>query len=428
MQQPDFIESKAGVPSGEIPPGNVPSGHVPRHPAESGQAIVLVALVMVALIGILGVALDGGGMYFLYRDAQNTADAAAVAASYARCTGGGYSSIRKAAVDTANDNGFIEGDRNTVINVENPPTDGTAAGDDHYTEVTITADKPSYFVHLIYNGPLRVTAKAISYCDPPFNPADLPPIWAGSTTCQDTVNWTGSSGYVEGGIFSNNEIKFGGGGQGNEIVGPTEAVNNIQTSASDNATFDPAPVTGVEIENGPLSHYRVNDFGPGGSVWERATIRQSITSHADDPDYSDGQHKWALNGSHRTLEGLYYVDGDVVLGNGLTYGINGVTIVATGSIKGSGGAMMKYYIDGLMLISGAQSSNCGDNVIDISGNHSLWFGVIWAPRGGINISGSEITIYGALIGDTIDISGSSLKLYADPDILPPRPPLVQMAE
>ncbi|MBK8027066.1 MAG: hypothetical protein IPK19_38185 [Chloroflexi bacterium] len=248
-----------------------------------------------------------------------------------------------------------------MISVQNPPTSGTGAGDNAYVEVSISAEKPAYFVQLVYRDPLRVTGRAVGYCDPAFNPATMPPIWAGSRTCSDTVNWTGSGGYVEGGIFSNNEIKFGGGGQGNVIVGPTEAHTAVQTSAADNATFDPAPVIGVDYQDDPLSHYRLGDFAVGGSVAARAAIFKSITSHADDPDYNESKREWALNGSKRTLEGLYYVDGDVVLGNGLTYGVNGVTIVATGAIKGSGGAMMRYYIDGLLFISGAASSNCGDN-------------------------------------------------------------------
>lgn len=405
-----------------------PEDNMPRRPGESGQAIVLVALTMVALIAMLGLALDGGGMFFLYRNAQNAADAAAVSATYARCTGATADNIRQAALLAAAQNDFEDDGLDTLITVENPPLVGTGAGDESYVEVTITASKPAYFIHIIFPGPLRVTVKSVGYCETAFDPATVPPIWAGSTTCSDTVNWTGSSGYVEGGIFSNNEIKFGGGGNGNVIVGPTEAVNNVQTSAAENATFDPAPVTGVEEQDNPLGHYRVNDFAPGGWVAERAAQYQAIFSSADDPDFSDGRGEWSLNGSRRTLEGLYFVDGDVQLGNGLSYGVNGVTIVATGEIKGSGGALMRYYIDGFLLVSGGVSENCGENVISVSGNRSLWFGVLYAPDGGINISGSDLTLYGAIIGDTIDLSGSSLRLIADPTIIPPRPPLVQMAE
>ncbi len=50
---------------------------------QSGQAIVLIAVLLTALIGALGLAIDGGGMYLLYRDAQNAVDAAALTSAYA---------------------------------------------------------------------------------------------------------------------------------------------------------------------------------------------------------------------------------------------------------------------------------------------------------------------------------------------------------
>lgn len=395
---------------------------------ESGQSIVLIAFMMLALLAMLGLAIDGGGMYFLYRSAQNAADAAAVAATYARCTAGSGASIESAAHDAARINGFVHDGVSTWITVNHPPLDGSGAGDDAYVEVEITSTKESYFIQIVYRDPLRVTVQSIGYCEPAFDPASVPPIWAGSETCSDTVNWTGSGSYVEGGVFSNNEIKFGGGGQGNEIIGPTEAVTAVQTSSSGNAVFDPAPVTGVDVQNSPVGHYRLGDFAPGGSIASRVALYTHIDSSADDADFHDGRQEWSLNGSRRTLEGLYYVEGNVQLGGNLQYGVNGVTIVATGEISGSGGALMRYYIDGFLLISGAASDNCGSNVISISGNNSTWLGVLYAPNGGINLSGSSLTFYGAMIGDTINISGSNLRLIADPTIIPPRPPLVQVVE
>ena len=44
--------------------------------SEAGQAIVLIAFGMIVLIMVMGLAIDGGGLLFLRRDAQNAADAA----------------------------------------------------------------------------------------------------------------------------------------------------------------------------------------------------------------------------------------------------------------------------------------------------------------------------------------------------------------
>lgn len=396
--------------------------------AQRGQAIVLIALMLVALIGMLGMAVDGGGLFFLYRATQNASDAAVVSATYALCTNANEDDIRAAGLAAARANGFTNDGVNNTVTVNYPPTSGRSSGDTDFVEVLISANKPPYFIQVVYQGPLTVTSRAVGYCESAFDPSTVPPIWAGSQTCSDTVNWTGSGSYVEGGIFSNNEIKFGGGGQGNEIIGPTEAVTTVQTSASGNATFSPDPVTGVDVQLDPLSHYRLTDFAPGGSVAVRAERYSAISSSADDPDFRDGQNVWALNGTNRTLEGLYYVEGDVVLGTNVNFSPVGVTIVATGQISGSGGVSLKYYIDGILFMSGHESRNCGENGVSVSGNRSTWLGVLYAPRAGVNISGSNLSIYGALIGDTIDISGSSLRLIADPDIIPPRPPLVQVVE
>lgn len=42
---------------------------------QSGQAIVLMALMMLGLMAALGLAIDGGGLFFLHRDTQNATDA-----------------------------------------------------------------------------------------------------------------------------------------------------------------------------------------------------------------------------------------------------------------------------------------------------------------------------------------------------------------
>ena len=52
---------------------------------EHGQSLIIVALIMVALIAMLAFALDGGNTYFQRRNAQNAADAAAIAGANAYC-------------------------------------------------------------------------------------------------------------------------------------------------------------------------------------------------------------------------------------------------------------------------------------------------------------------------------------------------------
>src|ERR1043166_1332762 len=86
---------------------------------ERGQAIVLIALLIIALVGMLGLAVDGGGLYFLRRDAQNAVDAAVVAGTYRLCTGDSsdpnyYTAIKAASTQAATDNNFTAGVGNTT--------------------------------------------------------------------------------------------------------------------------------------------------------------------------------------------------------------------------------------------------------------------------------------------------------------------------
>src|SRR5438270_732865 len=60
-----------------------------RRRGERGQAIVFVALMIVVLIGFIGLAIDGGRLYWERRILQNSVDAAAlVTLSTQKCTGG----------------------------------------------------------------------------------------------------------------------------------------------------------------------------------------------------------------------------------------------------------------------------------------------------------------------------------------------------
>src|SRR3954454_15500212 len=92
-----------------------------RASVQSGQAIVLMALTMVGLLGFTGLAVDGGGLFFLQRDAQNATDAAVIAATYARCTGATSTEIVTAGVAAAEANGFFNGKDGRTVSVVNPP-------------------------------------------------------------------------------------------------------------------------------------------------------------------------------------------------------------------------------------------------------------------------------------------------------------------
>jgi hypothetical protein len=131
--------------------------------AEDGQAIVLIALFMVVMLAMVGVAIDGGGLFLLWRDAQNAADTAALQAAYDRCTtddestwqGVGYKAADINGFDDTDDGDAIGSDFSTDNTVTVKETFLTGTG---YVHVIIEAVKPSYFIQLVYRGPLEVKA------------------------------------------------------------------------------------------------------------------------------------------------------------------------------------------------------------------------------------------------------------------------------
>ncbi|MEO0596455.1 MAG: Tad domain-containing protein, partial [Chloroflexota bacterium] len=126
---------------------------------QNGQAIVLVAITMVVLLAFTGLAIDGGGMFLLYRDAQNATDAATLTAAYALCTDGDPVT---AGLRSAEQNGFD----NSQVVVNHPPVENPAyVGDISKVEVLIEAQKPSYFIQIVFDGPLIVRTEAIGHCN-----------------------------------------------------------------------------------------------------------------------------------------------------------------------------------------------------------------------------------------------------------------------
>lgn len=400
--------------------------------AESGQAIVLIAMVMVVLIAALGLAIDGGGLFFLWRNAQNAGDAAVLAAAYARCTGG---DITTAGLQAALANGFNNDGVSNTVYINNPPADGEGAGNSNYVQVKISADKPPFFIQLVYKGPLEVTTDSVAYCTEAFDPTTIPAVVALADVGEcsiKTLDWTGAEVTINGGIHSNDTIKIGGGGQGNTINGDSSYVGDIQ---SNNTTWSPSqPSSPSDPIEDPLN-WKIDDYAPGGKVASAVGLYTSIQSAADDPDYKSNGTWKPSNG--RVLEGLYYINGDADIGTNVVVDGDrnsdgqeeGLTIVATGKITFNAGSGMdvRYYVNGLIAFTNG-SAGCSSNIMQVSGSNANWFGVIYAPNGAAQVSLSSITMVGAIITYTMNMSGSDLELTYDPNILPPQPPNIHITQ
>lgn len=400
---------------------------------ESGQAIVFVALLIIAMAAFVGLAIDGGGLLFLQRDLQNATDAAVVAATYARCTNGNPVTAAYAA---AAQNGFDNNGTTNWVNVYFPPLDGPGMGDNRYVQVNIRAIKPPFFIQLVYGGPLEVTSRAVAYCTPSFNPGSVPALFGISQTCNQTVDFSGSTTYIDGGIFSNHDIHAQGGNASDpaDVYGLAETVlDSIRGPSADIVNFHDGVATNVAVREDPLAAtFPIEYFAPGGRFALEADPYLAIMTAADDPDarLQGGKLQWSPDG--RELRGVYYVNGDVnISGRDVTFHPDGITIVATGKISISDSINVRHHEDGkgFLFYSNYDATNCGGNAVRISNATLFWQGALYAPRGGVQVSGSVININpGTIVAETINLSGSDLTIIYDPEIFPPYPPSVQVVE
>lgn len=414
-----------------------------RHPLsrgekspESGQAIVLIAFIMVGLLAILGLSVDGGGILFLYRDARNATDASTLAAAYARCTDG---DLVEAGLNTASRNGFNNDGTQNIVTVTNPPASGTGAGDSDYINVQIQAFKPSYFIHLVYPNPLWITTDATGFCREAFDSSSVGAIFGISNGCNQNgvVEISGANQNIIGDLFSNADTKQTGSGNGIVVDGNAGTVTTFDPpNYSDKVTFVP-PSTytpGVEPRDNPFDWVDMDDYRPGGLIWEALPEGQK-THHTGD---------WVENQTDN-LSGFHMVEGDVTLRQITVDNTIGLTVVATGKINViSPNSEMKYYEPlltlndndipsvGFLFYSefGTQSSDCSasNDAIDFSTNNINATGVLFAPNGGISGSFSDGFYKGALVGWRVSLSGSDSDIIRDPTLFPPQPPRVSIAD
>lgn len=188
---------------------NKPSIH---EKGQSGQAIVLIALTMIILLGAIGLAIDGGGMFLLYRDAQNAVDSASLSAAFALCTDDDPIAQAYRTLDL---NGFDPTDAGVTITVNRPPqnTGNPDYENDNHLQIILNAEKPSYFIQAVYQGPLVINVEAISFCEPgsPDTSASIENRYAFRSLrepdeCQSSVAWdlAGSNFTLEGDVWMPN--------------------------------------------------------------------------------------------------------------------------------------------------------------------------------------------------------------------------------
>ena len=417
--------------------------------SEKGQSIVLLALTFVVLLGFTALAVDGGLVYANRRHMQNAADASSLsggsaAAYYMENNDVYYSnwdcndpeviaamfSNPSGAVAVAISNGVAN---DYLLDDDDSDNHGVFAGCvenydngawiENFIDVRtrITADTPTAFAHLVYNGPLRNTVEAITRVKPPMPLVFGNAIVALGDDCTaDGIEFDGGVGtsVTGGGIYSNSCLDTGG--DGDVIVeAPFDiscSLPNCYTDHGGSGIISPTPEEGLGRKI-PAASFAVPE--------PNCTGLSNHGNYNGDGNLEPGRYDRIVinNGNHTMDPGLYCVSNNVSITGGSLIGSDITFYIIGGDFDSSGNATIS--------LTAPPSENCttpcitykalpGTLIYLASGNtgevsllgdeYSEYLGLVFAPDGTVEAGGSSsliAEIHAQLIGKRVKVHGNT---------------------
>ncbi len=129
------------------------------HPKERGQALIIVAFAAIGLFAFTALAIDGGAVFARKRQAQNAADAAALAGALALSRN---NDPIAAAGTSIQENHFNNPPANQA-SIYHPPVDGPYAGQAEYVQVKILSHVTTYFTRVIGRSNVDTAVEAVGH-------------------------------------------------------------------------------------------------------------------------------------------------------------------------------------------------------------------------------------------------------------------------
>jgi Flp pilus assembly protein TadG len=299
--------------------------------AQGGAIAVQMALMFVAIIGFVSLGTEVGILYFIDRQMQSAADAAALGAVMAQAKGE-PSNYANEALSIAATAGFVNGQNGTVVTVASPPTTGSHAGQTGAVEVIISQPEALVLASLVNANPWTLSVHADAST-------------SGYGACALALETSGNNAFSMGGgvtatlsscdlavnSSSAQAISLGGSAVltvrnvydvGGESIGGGAAIEASGTNE-----------TGASTTANPYASYSVPSFS--GCSYNNYSIGNGNTATLSPGVYCNGM---SFGGAAVvTLNpGIYYVDrGTFSVANGATVTGNNVTIVLTSSTGAS---------------------------------------------------------------------------------------------
>jgi Flp pilus assembly protein TadG len=285
-------------------------------PSRRGMVVVLVALLLPVVVGTMALALDAGVLYLQRRQAQSTADAAALAGAYTMYNTSNFTQSQSAALAIGTQNGFTI----STSNVTQPGSTQLA--------VKVTSSSPRFFSALWGTSSLSITASATAQTNSgssgttPYSTSAvilLDSSASGSLSLAGSAMITASAGIQ---VNSNSKTAVNANNAGTTAA-PLNVVGGYTTSSG--GTLTGTIKTGVTSVGDPLSTLAAPSV-PSATTTPLSKY-QGWGSYTMQPGLYTGNVSLGNGGTFTMQPGLYYFQaGSFTVANGATLTGSGVTI------------------------------------------------------------------------------------------------------
>ena len=364
----------------------------------SGQTLPLFAIIVPGLLALMALGMDGAQIFLERRDAQSAADLAAL--SGVRELPDSATNAKAVAKVVGAANGYQQ---SQIIPVS------PYNGDSSKIEVTVNSSVSTFFMPILtfFGGgdhtTVAVSARAVAEQEQASPSGGGYAIFALEDSCSGgevykTIDWSGSNSNVTGLVHSQSGILMGG--SSNTIDGPTtyECHGLFQNGGGGNS-FNPSPAV---ADNAPPVTYTYADYNT-------SSVCDFYGPTDDKWDLDSDGSVWQNSSTLKTGVYCTRASGDkaeIVLPRSDVSGE--VTFVAGYAIDISGQNLdLTAHLDDILFFSNGND----DKAITWQGSDGDYTGLIYAPRGTAETSGSSgSTLTGGIVADRVKWGGSDITL------------------
>ena len=389
---------------------------------QSGNMLMLFAFSAPIALGFAALGTEGGELYWKKAAIQAAADQAAVSAVNSFNSSATAYTIEGKAV--AASMGFVDGQNNVTVTVNNPPASGPLVGKLGSVEVLISLTQAPMLSRLFHPGNFIIDGRAVATY--------------GGPGCVLALDPTVKNALLAGGSTIVNMPKC-------NIVSDSAASSSLTVSGSASVTVNAAiAVGGINATSGLVDNMNISGATTVPNPYAALTVpaksswgsKQSDSGTTPTVTLNPG---WYNNGLHVTANqvvtlnpGVYYIDGaggnNLQIDSGAVVTGTGVTFVLTSS-TGKSNSFPGVAINGSATVQitaptsdsalGTDSSGVAifedpkaSGNLTINGTSTTYFGgAIVAPSMAINFSGTGVSGTGhnctQIIGDTVTFIGNS---------------------